>query len=114
MSSAPSLLYSAKEKVTALVAVRAKARFSKCEQQALQAKQRFFQLPKATPSPAYRRWGERRAFMEQNQNNYITLELNLKLQMKDYRIVLGIKRAWIIAIVVALTQFIVWLVKDRP
>ncbi|MBN8538929.1 MAG: hypothetical protein J0L82_00980 [Deltaproteobacteria bacterium] len=51
--------------------------------------------------------------MEQNQNNYITLEMNLKLQMKDYRIVLGIKRTWIVALVVALVQLATWFVKDR-
>ncbi|MFN8846588.1 MAG: hypothetical protein ACK5V3_00500 [Bdellovibrionales bacterium] len=51
--------------------------------------------------------------MEQNQNNYITLEMNLKLQMKDYRIVLGIKRAWIVALVVLAIQLATWLLKDR-
>lgn len=47
--------------------------------------------------------------MEQNQNNYITLEMNLKLQMRDYRIVLGIKRVWIVAIVVGLIQLTTWI-----
>lgn len=51
--------------------------------------------------------------MEQNQNNYITLEMNLKLQMKDYRIVLGIKRAWIVAVVVGLIQLINLLIHSR-
>jgi uncharacterized membrane protein len=51
--------------------------------------------------------------MEQNQNNYITLEMNLKLQMKDYRIVLGIKRAWILAIVIGLIQLTTWFVKGH-
>ena len=51
--------------------------------------------------------------MEQNQNNYITLEMSLKLQMKDYRIVLGIKRAWIVAAVVGLTQLAAWILKGR-
>ena len=50
--------------------------------------------------------------MEQNQN-YITLEINMKLQMKDYRIVLGIKRAWIVATVVGLVQLFAWVLKDR-
>lgn len=50
--------------------------------------------------------------MEQNQN-YITLELNLKLQMKDYRIVLGLKRTWILAIVVGTIQLLVWILKGR-
>ena len=51
--------------------------------------------------------------MEQNQNNYITLEMNLKLQMKDYRIVLGIKRACIVALAVFAIQLATWLLKDR-
>lgn len=57
--------------------------------------------------------GKRRSLMEQNQNNYITLEMNLKLQMKDYRIVLGIKRAWIVALGVFAIQLATWLLKDR-
>lgn len=52
--------------------------------------------------------------MEQNQNNYITLEMNLKFQMKDYRLVLGFKRAWIIAIVVGTIQLGTWFLKNRP
>ena len=56
---------------------------------------------------------KRRSHMEQNQNNYITLEMNLKFQMKDYRLVLGFKRAWIIAIVVGVIQLATWLVKKR-
>lgn len=51
--------------------------------------------------------------MEQNQNNYITLEMNLKFQMKDYRLALGVKRAWTIAIVVGVIQLTTWLVKNR-
>lgn len=51
--------------------------------------------------------------MDQNQN-YITLELNLKVQMKDYRIILGVKKAWIVAITVGITQLISWFIKDRP
>lgn len=51
--------------------------------------------------------------MEQNQNNYITLEMNLKLQMKDYRRVLGIKRTWIVAIVIGLIQLINLLIHSR-
>ncbi len=50
--------------------------------------------------------------MEQNQN-LITLELNLKVQMKDYRIVLALKRAWITALIVVISQFITWILKDR-
>lgn len=53
--------------------------------------------------------------MEQNKNeNYITLELNMKLQMRDYRLVLGLKRAWIVAVVVGATQLLVWFLKGRP
>ena len=52
--------------------------------------------------------------MEQNQNNYITFEMNLKFQMKDYRFVLGIKRAWIIAVVIGVIQLVPWFVKSRP
>lgn len=53
--------------------------------------------------------------MEQSQNqNYITLELNLKFQMKDYRIILGLKRTWILAVVVGAVQLVVWFLKDRP
>lgn len=53
-------------------------------------------------------------FMEQNKNeNYITLELNMKLQMRDYRLVLGLKRAWIVAVVVGGIQLLTWLLKSR-
>lgn len=53
--------------------------------------------------------------MEQNQNdNYITFELNMKLQMRDYRIVLGLKRTWILAIIVGVIQLSVWIIKNRP
>lgn len=58
--------------------------------------------------------GKRRSFMEQNQNNYITFEMNLKFQMKDYRIVLGVKRAWIIALVIGAVQMIAWALKGHP
>ena len=51
--------------------------------------------------------------MEQNQNNYITFEMNLKFQMKDYRFVLGMKRTWIIAIVVGAIQLVVWILKGH-
>lgn len=52
--------------------------------------------------------------MEQNQNdNYITFELNMKLQMRDYRIVLGLKRTWILAVAVGVIQFVVWMLKGR-
>lgn len=52
--------------------------------------------------------------MEQNKNeNYITLELNMKLQMRDYRIVLGLKRTWILAVVVGIVQLAIWFIKNR-
>lgn len=51
--------------------------------------------------------------MDQNQNNFITLEFNLKLQMKDYRLVMGIKRAWIIAVLVGVVQLLAWFLKNR-
>ncbi|MBX2996094.1 MAG: hypothetical protein KF681_14810 [Bdellovibrionaceae bacterium] len=58
---------------------------------------------------------EKGVFMEQNQNdNYITFELNMKLQMRDYRIVLGLKRTWILAIIVGVIQLSVWIIKNRP
>ncbi len=50
--------------------------------------------------------------MEQDPN-YITLEVNLKLQMKDYRLVLGMKRAWILALLVGCIQLVTWLIKGR-
>ncbi|MBL7671071.1 MAG: hypothetical protein JNM39_11360 [Bdellovibrionaceae bacterium] len=51
--------------------------------------------------------------MEQSQNNYITLEMNFEFQMKDYRLVLGLKRAWIMAIAVGVIQLATWFVKNR-
>src|SRR5271167_2247805 len=53
---------------------------------------------------------KRRSFMDQN-SNYITIEMNIRLQMKDYRLVLGTKRVWILTIVVGITQLIAWLAK---
>ena len=50
--------------------------------------------------------------MDQN-SNYITVEMNIRIQMKDYRIVLGLKRAWIIALVVGAIQLVTWLIKNR-
>lgn len=50
--------------------------------------------------------------MDQN-SNYITIEMNLRLQMKDYRLVLGMKRIWIIAIVVGIIQMVAWAVKGH-
>ena len=46
-------------------------------------------------------------------SNYITIEMNLRLQMKDYRIVLGMKRTWIIALIVGTIQLIVWVIKGH-
>lgn len=48
--------------------------------------------------------------MDQN-SNYITVEMNFKIQMKDYRFVLGLKKTWIIALAVAATQIVAWLIK---
>ncbi len=50
--------------------------------------------------------------MDQN-SNYITIEMNLRLQMKDYRIVLGMKRTWIIALIVGFIQLIAWVIKGH-
>lgn len=50
--------------------------------------------------------------MDQN-TNYITIEMNLRLQMKDYRLVLGMKRTWILALVVGVIQLIVWAIKGH-
>ncbi|MGE3263125.1 MAG: hypothetical protein AB7K68_15190 [Bacteriovoracia bacterium] len=54
--------------------------------------------------------GKRRSFMDQN-SNYITIEMNLRLQMKDYRMVLGMKRTWIVALVVGAIQLIAYAIK---
>lgn len=53
--------------------------------------------------------------MEQNKNDsYLTAEINMRFQMRDYRLVLGIKRTWILALVVGGVQLLVWLLKGRP
>lgn len=53
--------------------------------------------------------------MAQNQNeNYLTFELNMRVQMRDYRLVLGIKRTWILALVVGGIQLLVWFLKGQP
>lgn len=52
--------------------------------------------------------------MEQNQNDYITLEMNLKLSMRDYRIVLGLKKTWIVALIVGTVQLLAWALKGQP
>ena len=56
--------------------------------------------------------GKRRSFMDQN-SNYITIEMNLRLQMKDYRLVLGMKRTWIVALVVGAIQLIALAIKGH-
>jgi hypothetical protein len=33
--------------------------------------------------------------------------------MKDYRFVLGMKKTWIIAVIVGVIQLAVWLIKNR-
>ena len=51
--------------------------------------------------------------MDQN-SNYITIEANIKISMLDYRIVLGLKKTWIIAIIVGIIQLIAWAFKGHP
>lgn len=46
--------------------------------------------------------------MNQDQN-YITIEMNLKVQMKDYRLVLGAKKVWIVIAVTVLSKLALWL-----
>ena len=48
--------------------------------------------------------------MEQN-SNYITVELVCKIQCQDYRVALGVKRIWIISLVVGAIQIGVWILK---
>lgn len=50
--------------------------------------------------------------MDQN-SNYITIEMNFRLQLADYRLVLGIKRTWVIALVVGAIQLIAWIYKSH-
>lgn len=50
--------------------------------------------------------------MDQN-SNYITVEMTFRLQCKDYRLVLGMKRTWIVALVVGAIQLIAWAIKDH-
>lgn len=45
--------------------------------------------------------------MEQN-SNYITVEVNFKLSMKDYRLVLGLKKTWVLMLIVCIARFIEW------
>jgi uncharacterized membrane protein len=50
--------------------------------------------------------------MDQNQN-YITLEMSIRLQMKDYRLVLGLKKTWIIAMIVFAIQMMTWIIRGH-
>ncbi len=50
--------------------------------------------------------------MDQN-SNYITIEMTFRLQMKDYRFVLGMKRTWILAAIVGAIQLFAWLLKGH-
>jgi uncharacterized membrane protein len=50
--------------------------------------------------------------MDQN-SNYITVEFSFRLQMKDYRYVLGLRKTWIIAIAVGVIQLISWYFKGH-
>lgn len=47
-------------------------------------------------------------------SNYITIEFNLKVAVKNYRVVLGLKRTWILAIVVGTIQLAMWLIRSHP
>ncbi|MBX3034503.1 MAG: hypothetical protein KF865_11315 [Bdellovibrionaceae bacterium] len=49
--------------------------------------------------------------MEQNKNDYITLEFQMKFAMRDYRLVMGIKRTWILAAIVGVIQLLTWYLK---
>lgn len=51
--------------------------------------------------------------MDQN-SNYITIEMNVRISMKDYRLVLGMKRTWIIAIVIGAIQLVAWALRGDP
>ncbi|MBC7457353.1 MAG: hypothetical protein H7235_03685 [Bdellovibrionaceae bacterium] len=48
--------------------------------------------------------------MEQN-TNYLTFELNVKFQMKDYRLIMGLKKAWIMAVIVGAIKITAWIIK---
>lgn len=50
--------------------------------------------------------------MDQNQN-YITLEMNIRLQMRDYRLVLGLRKTWILALIVGGIQLLIWAFKGH-
>lgn len=73
--------------------------------------ERLVPEPTSFPGPAGLR-GKRRSFMDQ-KSNYITIEMNLRLQMKDYRLVLGMKRTWIVALVVGAIQLLAWALKGH-
>lgn len=51
--------------------------------------------------------------MDQKNSNYVTVEISFRLSMMDYRLVLGMKRTWIIAIVVGVIQIIAWAIKGH-
>ncbi len=55
--------------------------------------------------------GGRRSFMVQN-SIYITIQINVRLQ-RDYRLVLGLKRSWIIATVIGVIQLVAWILKTH-
>lgn len=50
--------------------------------------------------------------MEQD-SNYITIEAGLKISMKDYRIVLGLKKTWILAAIIGGIQLLAWLIRNH-
>lgn len=39
-------------------------------------------------------------------SNYLTVEINCKISLKDYRLVRGIKKSWIVAIIVIIIKII--------
>lgn len=69
-------------------------------------------LPLLTSFTSPNGLGRKEVLMDQN-SNYITLEMSIRLQMKDYRFVLGLKKTWIIAIVIGTIQIIAWLTKGH-
>ena len=52
------------------------------------------------------------ANMDQNPN-FLTIEFNFRFQCKDHRLVLGMKRTWILSLIVGTIQLIVWAIKGH-
>ncbi|MBX3041641.1 MAG: hypothetical protein KF789_13125 [Bdellovibrionaceae bacterium] len=49
-----------------------------------------------------------------NSDSYLTAEIHMRFQVRDYRLVLGIKRTWTLALIVGGVQLLVWLLKSWP